>query len=83
MSQVLIREVDEETLERLRKRAGGNNRSLEGELREILDSASLQVYSASLQVDVQTARKRMEEMQARLSGRVHSEESFRSTETTS
>jgi antitoxin FitA len=66
MSQVLIRGVDEETLERLRKRAGGNNRSLEGELREIL-------YSASLQVDVQTARKMMEEMRGRLSGRVHSD----------
>jgi antitoxin FitA len=66
VSQVLIRGVDEETLERLRKRAGGNNRSLEGELRDIL-------YSASLQVDVQTARTMMEEMRDRLSGRVHSD----------
>jgi plasmid stability protein len=66
MSQVLIRGIDEDVLDRLRKRAIGNNRSLEGELREIL-------YSASLQVDVETARNLMEEMRARLGGRVHSD----------
>ena len=61
MSQVLIRGVDEDVLARLRKRAEGNNRSLEGELREIL-------RAASSQVDVETARTLMKEMRARSAG---------------
>ena len=66
MGQLLIRGLDEEVLERLRRRAEGNHRSLEGELREI-------VSAASHQVDVATARKLMEEMRERLAGRPHSD----------
>ncbi len=61
MSQVLIRGIEEDVLARLRKRAEGNNRSLEGELREIL-------RASSLQVDAATARELMQEMRARLAG---------------
>lgn len=68
MSQLLIRGLDEDMIERLRKRAEGNHRSLEGELRDIL-------YSASQQVDVETARKMIDEMRARLEGRPHSDSS--------
>lgn len=40
MGQVLIRNIDDAALERLRARAARKNTSLEGELREILTSAA-------------------------------------------
>jgi plasmid stability protein len=40
MAQVLIRDVDEATVERLRERAKNNGRSLEAELRLVLRSAA-------------------------------------------
>jgi plasmid stability protein len=52
--------------ERLKRRAAGNNRSLEAELREIL-------VLASKQVDVATARAAAEAMRRRLEGRPHSD----------
>jgi len=64
MGQVLIRGLDDEVLERLRRRADGNHRSLEGELREIISAASHQV-------NVETARSLMDEMRGRLAGRPH------------
>jgi plasmid stability protein len=50
--------------EQLKARAAGNNRSLEAELREILELASKQV-------DVNTARKAAAAMRRRLEGRPH------------
>jgi plasmid stability protein len=64
MSQVLVRGLAEDVIERLQRRADGNQRSLEGELREI-------ICAASKQVDVESARRLMEEMQSRLAGRTH------------
>jgi plasmid stability protein len=66
MGQILIRGLDEAVIERLRKRAESQHRSLEGELREILSAASHQV-------DAETARRLIDEMRARLAGRPHSE----------
>ena len=66
MAQVSIREVDDEALDRLRKRAEENYRSLEGELREIF-------LNAFRQVDVATSRLLMREMRERLGGREHSD----------
>ena len=66
MAQVSIREVDDEALDRLRKRAEENHRSLEGELREIF-------LNAFRQVDVETSRLLMREMRERLGGREHSD----------
>jgi plasmid stability protein len=40
MGQVLVRNVKEKTIERLKLRAESNGRSLEQELREILDKAA-------------------------------------------
>jgi plasmid stability protein len=48
------------------KRAAGNNRSLEAELREIL-------VLASKQVDVATARAAAAALRQRLEGRAHSD----------
>ena len=55
MATALVRDLDDEVYERLKARAAGNNRSLEGELREIL-------VLASKQVDVATARAAAEAM---------------------
>jgi antitoxin FitA len=66
MGQVLIRGLDDSVIERLRRRADGHNRSLEGELREILNVASQQV-------DVETARKMIADLRARLANRPHSD----------
>ena len=40
MAQVLIRNLDDEAVERLKARAAAKRRSLEAELREILEEAS-------------------------------------------
>jgi len=62
MGQVLISDLEEDVLERLRARAQGNHRSLESELREILLMASKQVSAAE-------ARRLALEMRTRLAGR--------------
>jgi plasmid stability protein len=66
MGQNLIQGLDEAVIEKLRKRAEGNHRSFEEELREILSIASMQV-------DVRTARRLTADMRARLSDRTHSD----------
>lgn len=38
MSDVLIRNIDEETLKKLKKKAAANNRSLQEELKNLLES---------------------------------------------
>jgi len=40
MSQILVRNLSPETVERLKKRAKDNNRSLEAEVREILERSA-------------------------------------------
>jgi plasmid stability protein len=66
MGQVLIRGLPDDVMDRLRRRAEGNNRSLEAELREIL-------MQASRQVDIATARALAAEIRHRLEGREHSD----------
>ena len=66
MSQVLVRGLDEAVLDRLRQRAEGHNRSLEAELRDILEQASRQV-------DITTARELAERVRRKLEGRPHSD----------
>lgn len=56
MTDVLIRGMPDEVLERLKRRAAANNRSLQGELKEILTSSSRE--EPRRQVDaVELARK--------------------------
>jgi plasmid stability protein len=62
MATALVRDLADAVYERLKARAAGNNRSLEGELREIL-------VLASKQVDMATARQAAEAMRRRLEGR--------------
>jgi plasmid stability protein len=66
MPDVLVRDVDESALARLKERARGNGRSLGSELKLILEQASKTV-------DMATARARAEEMSRRLAGRHHTD----------
>jgi antitoxin FitA len=66
MGQVLVRGLDDAVIERLRKRAESHHRSLEAELREILDQASRQV-------DIATSRELADQIRRRLEGRPHSD----------
>lgn len=52
MPDVLIRNIDEKTLEKLKAKAEKNNRSLQGELHEILrESAGLDIEEARTMVN--------------------------------
>ncbi len=64
MANALVRDLDDQVNERLKTRAAGNNRSLEAELREILEAASKQVSMAE-------ARARAADLRQRLMGRTH------------
>jgi plasmid stability protein len=65
MAQVLVRDLDPETLENLKSRAKLHGRSLQGELKVILESAA--VFS------VNEARQTSERWHKRLAGRVASD----------
>jgi plasmid stability protein len=66
MPDVLVRDVDESALAKLKERARGNGRSLGAELKLIVEQASRTV-------DMVTARARAEEMSRRLAGRHHTD----------
>jgi antitoxin FitA len=66
MGQVLVRGLDDAVIERLRQRAEGHHRSLEAELREILEQVSRQL-------DVVSARELADRIRHRLEGRPHSD----------
>jgi plasmid stability protein len=61
MAQVLIRELDEDVVARLKERAQRNGRSLEAELRGILEQAA--------PADFATARSLAARLRRRLAGR--------------
>jgi antitoxin FitA len=65
MSQVLVRELDPATVRRLKERAAANGRSLEAELRVILERASRQ--------DPAWAGTLAAKIRRRLAGRDHSD----------
>lgn len=65
MAQVLVRELDPETVERLKERAARHGRSLEAELRLILEQAAAR---DSAQAAVLAAKIRR-----RLIGRTHTD----------
>ena len=66
MGQVLVRGLDDAIIERLRQRAVNHHRSLEAELREILDQVSRQV-------DIATTRDLADRIRRKLEGRPHSD----------
>ena len=69
MTDVLVRGVSDEVLERLKRRAAANNRSLQGELQEILTKSSRE--EPRRQVDaVELARKVREKIRREHGGRL-------------
>jgi plasmid stability protein len=66
MATALVRDLDDAVYERLKARAAGNNRSLEAELRDILEAASKQVSDAEARAEAAAIRRR-------LAGRIHSD----------
>ena len=64
MSQILIRDVDADVVKRLKKRAKENARSLESEAKLILEHAANEP-----KLDMEAARKRIEEILNRFKGR--------------
>ena len=65
MAQVLIRDLSPETVSRLKKRARGNGRSLQAELKDLLETASRQ---SGLE-----ARALADRVRLHLAGRRHSD----------
>ncbi len=66
MSQILVRDLAPEIVERLKERARGNARSLEAEVRVILENAAGQYTTAEFAEVAAAWRKR-------LAGRAHSD----------
>ena len=66
MGQVLVRGLDDTVIERLKQRAERHHRSLEAELREVLEQVSRQV-------DVATSRDLANRIRRKLEGRPHSD----------
>lgn len=66
MAQVLVRELDPEVVERLKERAKVHGRSLQKEIRAILEEASTTL-------SMQEAREAAELWRDRLEGREHSD----------
>ena len=64
MAQILVRNLDKSVVERLKKRAKENNRSLQAEVKTILEQTA-----NSPQVDMETAREMIEEIRSRFKGR--------------
>lgn len=64
MASIVVRRLDESVVERLKERASENGRSLEAEVRLILEEAA-----NSPQLDMAAARARIEELQKRFEGR--------------
>jgi plasmid stability protein len=61
MAQIIVRNLDDAVVERLKARAKANGRSLEAEVRQILEQ--------SAKVDMATARQMVLDMREKLKGR--------------
>ena len=68
MPNILIRDVDEQTMARLKERAARNDRSLQAELQQVLQRAAMADIVDSSAVAARIRRK--------LSGRKHSDSSL-------
>ncbi len=64
MAQILVRNLSKEVVERLKKRAMEDGRSLQSEVKLILEQAAFEP-----RVDMETARKICEEFRRRFKGR--------------
>ncbi len=68
MAEILVRDLDKETVERLKKRARDDGRSLQSEVKLILSQAA-----EAPTVDMERARKMLEEFRKRFKGRKFSD----------
>lgn len=68
MAQILVRDLDKETVERLKERAREDGRSLQSEVKHILSQAAHEPI-----VDMERARKMLEEFRKRFKGRKFSD----------
>lgn len=68
MGQVIVRNLDDRVIDALKARAARQGRSLEGELRLILERAAAERF-----VDIAEARARAERISRSLEGRPHSD----------
>jgi plasmid stability protein len=64
MAQILVRDLDEDVVESLKRRARHDGRSLQSEVKAILEQAAHEP-----RVDMETARKICEEFRRRFKGR--------------
>lgn len=64
MASIVVRKLDKGVVEKLKRRAAERGRSLEAEVRRILEDTV-----ESRQVDMATARKLVDEIRAKLKGR--------------
>jgi plasmid stability protein len=64
MAQILVRELDEEVVESLKRRARQDGRSLQSEVKAILEKAAHEPT-----VDIETARKMCQDFRRRFKGR--------------
>lgn len=64
MAQILVRGLDEEVVERLKKRAKEDGRSLQSEVKVILEQAAL-----APKVDMETAKRLCDEFRRRFKER--------------
>ncbi len=67
MARILIRNLDDAVVERLKARARGNSRSLEAEVRHILEQSAK--VNMATKVDMATARQHVMEIRKKLEGR--------------
>jgi len=64
MAQILVRDLDDDVVDRLKKRAREDGRSLQSEVKAILEQAAMEP-----RVDMETARKICERFRSRFKGR--------------
>jgi plasmid stability protein len=77
MATVIVHDLDDGVYKRLEARAAGNNRTLEGELRDILISASKQVSMAEARAAADRMAQLMEGRPQSDSGEILSQERLR------
>lgn len=68
MAQILVRDLDKDVVERLKKRAREDGRSLQSEVKFILEQAA-----AEPRLDMEAARTMLEEFRKRFKGRKFSD----------
>lgn len=66
MAQVLVRDLDDDTVTALKQRAIAHHRSLQGEVKAIIEDA------CKREEDLKQVRKNLEAFQARFGGKVFS-----------